>query len=147
MRFIRRVVLFVLASMIVSVVVCIQSVTAEQRHPKALEKGQHTRSCEIQGRQFNQGVIVIAGVHRGKLVKQQCSNGRWTAFSPKEQEASDSLLSNIKKRAEGLSGFSCDQRGGCHCRGEDNCGKLVESGKCQGPITCDPNNPQACRCP
>jgi hypothetical protein len=62
--------------MIIIIVVFMQSVTAEQRYPRALEKGQHARSCEIQGQQFNQGVVVIVGVHRGKLVKQQCSNWR-----------------------------------------------------------------------
>ena len=145
MKFSRRMMLFVLATMIVSIVVCLQSVTAEQRYPRALEKGQHARSCEFQGQQFNQGVI-IADVRREKLVKQQCSNGRWTAFALNDRE-SDSLLSKIQKRAEGLSNYSCDQRGGCHCRGDDSCRKLVNSGKCQGPITCDPNNPQVCRCP
>jgi len=147
MKAIRRVTLFVLASVIVSVVVCMQAATAEQHYPKALEKGQHARSCEIQGQQFNQGVIVIGGVHRDNLVKQQCSNGRWIAFSPNDQEASRSLMNNIKRRAEELSDYSCDQRGSCHCRGDDSCRKLFESGKCQGPITCNPNNPQDCRCP
>ncbi len=146
MKAIRRVRLFVLASMIVSVVVFMQAATAEQRYPKALEKGQHARSCEIQGQQFNQGVIVIADVRRGKLVKQKCSNGRWVAFSPNDREASG-LLSGIQNQTERLSGYNCDQRGGCYCRGDDSCRKLFESGKCQGPITCDPNNSQACRCP
>jgi hypothetical protein len=146
MKAVRRVTLFVLASMIVNFVICMQVATAEQRYPKALEKGQHARSCEFQGQQFNQGVIVIAGVHRQKLVKQQCSNGRWIAFSPNDREA-DGLLTAIQNQAEGLSGYNCDQRGGCHCRGDDSCRKLFESGKCRGPITCNPNNPQDCRCP
>ena len=146
MKAIRRVTLFVLASMIVTVVVFMQAATAEQRYPKALEKGQHARSCEFQGKQLNQGVIVIADIQREKLVKQQCSNGRWIAFSPNYQEVSRSLMNNIRRRAKELSDYSCDTRGVCNCRGDNSCMKLFDSGKCQGPITCDPNNPQACGC-
>ncbi|MCX4239191.1 hypothetical protein [Paraliomyxa miuraensis] len=62
---------------------------------------------------------------------------------PDEEIKLGSLVAN----ADGQDEFSCDFRDRiCNCYGDDDCGKLVSSGKCGGALNCDPHNPKACHC-
>ena len=140
MKTIRTVTLFVLATVTASALAYIQVDAAEQTHQKNLERAQIIKTCEIKGRKFKEGVIVIDRVHRGKLIRQQCNNGRWIEFKPSGHTGS------FQARPGGPSKYSCGD-GGCNGSGDDDRAKLVESGKCHGnPISCDPKKPSACHC-
>jgi hypothetical protein len=94
-------------------------------------------------------ILVILGIILSlSLFPQQgyTANKEPTSKQLKKHVSPSKPTGSITSKPKQPEKFTCSQSGGCNCWGNSDCNNLVQSGKCRGPLKCDPVNPNACHC-
>jgi hypothetical protein len=78
---------------------------------------------------------------------QGLTDDRMTSRQLQGAVAPSSSIGGFASKPKGPVEYSCTAGAGCNCWGNEDCNKLVQSGKCHGnPLKCDPVNPNSCHC-